>query len=263
VLVAIVPANGTVVRTSPSQILLRFHGRVDAPEGAVQLLDANGRPIELGGVARPAADAVEVPVARPLPRGTYTVLWHLFSTESHPVDGSSSFSVGARGPVGFRLLLLLCAGVAATLALPLGVAAGSTGRRAVVALGAVFVLAVPLARYAFAAKTKVPASNYFTTATKLGPLGLEVGVSPAAPGTNTIDLLVSDRTGRRVDLSGITVTAAHSRSRPLRFRTERLAPGHFTVDVARLAVPGSWNLRVDARRGSRSFRSTISLPIGS
>lgn len=257
------PANGAVVRTPPSQILLRFHGRVDAPVDAVQLLAENGRPIELGAIAQPAAEAVDVPVARPLPRGTYTVVWHLVSTESHPVDGTSSFSVGARPPGGFRLVLLLCAGAAATLALPLGVAAGSTRRRAVVALGAVVVLAVPLARYAFAAKMTVPASDYFTTATKLGPLGLEVGVSPDAPGANTIDLLVSDRTGRRVDLSSISVTAARSRSRPLRFRTERLAPGHFTVDVARLAVPGIWHLRVDARRESRIFRSTISLPIGS
>jgi hypothetical protein len=251
-----------VVHTSPPQILLRFHGRVETAPDAVQLLDASGRRIDLGPVAQPAADAVEAPLAGRLQQGTYTVVWHLVSTSSHPVEGSSSFSVGTSGPGGFRVVLLVCAGAAAALALPLGVAARSTRRRAAVALGAVFVLAVPLAGYRFTAK-RVPTSDYFTTATKLGPLGVEVGVSPDAPGTNTIDLLVTDGAARPVELTGISVTAARAGGAPRRFRTGRLSPGHFVVDVARLPLPGVWHLRIRARRGSRLFERTVSVPLSS
>lgn len=255
VLVAIVPADGAEVKSSPRQVLLRFHGPV-APAPAVQVLAASGRSVELGAIARPAADAIVVPLAEPLRPGRYTVLWHLHSPESHPVDGSSSFSVGAPagGPVG--LTLLVCVGAAA-LAVPLGVAARSTRRRIPIALGAVIVLAVPFAPHFFSGTQIVQPGGYFTTATSLGPFGLELGVSPDAPGTNTIDLVVTDRTGRRVDLPNISVTAAHALSPPRSFRAERLAPGHFTVDVARLTSPGIWQLRIRAR----GFERTISLPL--
>jgi methionine-rich copper-binding protein CopC len=267
VLVAIEPASGAVVRTSPPQILLRFHGRVESRPGAVGLLDAAGRSIGLGAIARPAADAVEVPVARQLQSGTYTVVWHLTTTASHPVDGRSSFSVGAPSRVlgGGPFLLLICAGAAAALAVPLAVAARSTRRRAVVVLGAVVVVGLPFAGYAFAARrpTSRAANDYFTTATRLGPFGLEVGVSPDAVGTNTIDLFVSDGTGRPVELTGISVSALHAHSTPRRFQTERLAPGHFVVDLARLQLAGVWRLHVDVRRGSSRFAHTIELPLSS
>jgi hypothetical protein len=150
--------------------------------------------------------------------------------------------------------------------LPLIVAAGSTRRRAVVVLAAAVVAGLPFAGYAFAARrgpTSRTANEYFTTATRLGPLGLEVGVSPDAVGTNTIDLSVSDVSGRPVELTGISVSAAHAHSTPRRFQTERLAPGHFVVDLARLQLVGVWRLHVDVRRGSSRFAHTIELPLSS
>jgi hypothetical protein len=165
-----------------------------------------------------------------------------------PVDGAD-----VRSPP--RQILLVCAALAA-LALPLGVAARSTRKRVPIALGALLLLAAPFVPRLFPAKT-VARPDYFTTAASLGPYGLELGVSPDAPGTNTIDLLVTDRSGRRADLARLDVTAAHARRRPLRFRPDRLAPGHFTIDFARLPAPGVWRLRVAARR----FARTIPVPI--
>jgi methionine-rich copper-binding protein CopC len=262
VLVAVVPASGAVVQRSPPQILLRFHGRIDTSSGAVELLDPSGGRHELGAIARPAADAVVVPVAGRLREGTYTVVWHLASTGSHPVEGSSSFSVGTPGGrLRAPSLLVLCAGGAATLALVLGAAAGATRRRAVLLLSAALVLG---AGYAFEARpgsTRPSPTDFFTTATRLGRLGLELGVSPDAQGTNTIDLLVSDAASRPVELTGVSVTAEHARTKPLRFRTQKLAPDHFVVDIARLMRPGVWRLRIDARHGSRRLQRTISVPI--
>jgi methionine-rich copper-binding protein CopC len=267
VLVAVVPASDAVVQSPPRQILLRFHGTVEAAPGAVELHDTSGRGLALGAIARPAADAVEAPIGRRLPHGTYTVVWHLLSS-GHPVEGSSSFGVGAPGlrPSSRSLALLVGFGAAGALALVLGVAAGQTRRRAVLASAAALVLGLPAAGYAVEARhvpTRPSAIGYFTTAVRLGPFGLELGVSPDAPGTNTIDLQVSDAAGRPVELTDVSVTAAHVRSRPVRFRAERLAPGHFVVDVARLPAPGVWHVRIAARRGSRRFERTISLPVGS
>jgi len=167
VLVAVVPASAAVVQSSPPQLLLCFHGRIETSAGAVELLDSSGRPQTLGAIARPTVS------------------------------------------------------------------------------------------------TRPPRTDFFTTATRLGLLGLEVGVSPDAPGTNTIDLLVSDAAGRPVDLEGVFVTAAHRRSKRLRFRTEQLVHGHFVVDVARLPRPGVWRLRIGGRRGSLRLERTISVPVSS
>jgi nitrogen fixation protein FixH len=49
---------------------------------------------------------------------------------------------------------------------------------------------------------------------------------------------------------------------PLRFQARRLAPGHFAVLGAQLALAGDWQVRVEARRGEfDSFTQTISIPI--
>lgn len=49
---------------------------------------------------------------------------------------------------------------------------------------------------------------------------------------------------------------------PLRFDAHPLAPGHYAVHGAELALAGDWQLRLDARRGEfEALTATISVHI--
>jgi hypothetical protein len=107
----------------------------------------------------------------------------------------------------------------------------------------------------------VVGAGYFAASTGFGPLDLRVGVGPARPGANTIDVVVQDDAGRRARVRDVRLVARRG-DRIRRFRGARLAPGHFVVDVARFRTPGWWKLRVAARaREAGAVSTTIMVPI--
>ena len=97
----------------------------------------------------------------------------------------------------------------------------------------------------------------------LGPFRLVLGVGPASAGINTVDVIVSDSGGQRVDLQRVRISARRDGARwgLLRLRPVRLAPGHYIVDAARLGRAGRWLFRVEARRGAAALAQTIAVPI--
>src|SRR4051794_33168300 len=66
------PGPGVGLGTPPSTVTIRFNEAVEAPAGAVKVIDARGRTVQLGDTFHPAGDGstVAVRLAR-LPRGTY------------------------------------------------------------------------------------------------------------------------------------------------------------------------------------------------
>jgi copper transport protein len=114
------------------------------------------------------------------------------------------------------------------------------------------------------AKAEVAPRGPFSTFTELGSLELNLVVDPAVAGANDVHLYLTDQTGRPTGLAAANVSAQlPSRSvGPLRLRALSAGPGHLIVRQAHFALPGDWQLTVEARRGEfESLRRSISVPI--
>jgi methionine-rich copper-binding protein CopC len=88
------PRAGVSVKTAPSQVKLWFTGALEPAYSRVQVLDGAGKRTDLGdgGVdtGNPALLRVSVPALGP---GTYRVVWHVLSVDSHVTEGQFSFQV--------------------------------------------------------------------------------------------------------------------------------------------------------------------------
>lgn len=90
------PAAGSVVDSSPAELLLDYSEPVSFGDDAVRLFDADGEPVEVG---RPehsdgGGSRIVVDVPAELDRGSYVVSWRVTSADSHPISGAYTFSVG-------------------------------------------------------------------------------------------------------------------------------------------------------------------------
>ena len=83
------PAYRERVEAAPRQVQLRFDQVVKALPDSVVVLDADGR--RRSGTTTSEHTTVSVPV-RPLPRGAYTVRWHVISGDGHVVSGVYTFA---------------------------------------------------------------------------------------------------------------------------------------------------------------------------
>ncbi len=79
------------LRVAPTRITLSFDQFVQFP--SIQVYDANGK--TFAGQAVAHGLNVAAPVRR-LPRGTYTVRWHVLSADGHVVSGVWTFGVGVK-----------------------------------------------------------------------------------------------------------------------------------------------------------------------
>lgn len=124
VLVSSDPAEGALVDSPPSQIVLLFNEGVEATDEAVGLLDPSG--VEVPGITSAAADAT---IRAELPSldedGSYTVTWAAVSSDGHPIRGAYLFHLRERtldepaGSVasGTPLSAILLRALGATLAI--------------------------------------------------------------------------------------------------------------------------------------------------
>lgn len=87
------PPAGTVLPATPDEVTVTFTEPVSLSGGNVELFDATGAsiPVEASVVDR----TVHVDLPATLDDGTYLVAWRVISADSHPVSGTSTFSVGA------------------------------------------------------------------------------------------------------------------------------------------------------------------------
>ncbi len=90
------PAVGSAVPTSPPSITLWFTQDLEPAfqqrDGVRQMTPDNGSISAMpdpAGRSRPAQIAL-----KPLPPGTYTVSWHVISVDTHPTEGTFTFTVG-------------------------------------------------------------------------------------------------------------------------------------------------------------------------
>jgi methionine-rich copper-binding protein CopC len=92
-LIASDPSAGAVV-SSPKEIRLTFNEGLSAAFSGIELMDQRGQKINTG-TATIASDKKQlvIPIAAPLPQGTYTITWHVVGADSHRLQGKYSFTV--------------------------------------------------------------------------------------------------------------------------------------------------------------------------
>ena len=88
------PAVGSTVRQAPSEVVIDFTEGVEPQFSTITVQDASGAPVAAGGVHLEGSGDTHLAVGlKPLRPGTYKVVWHATSTDTHKTEGSFSFTV--------------------------------------------------------------------------------------------------------------------------------------------------------------------------
>ena len=91
--IEVVPASNSVLAESPAEVTVTFSEAVSLNGGSVEVFDDTGETVP--SEARIADTTIVIELPEPLADGTYVVAWRVVSADSHPVSGTSVFSVGA------------------------------------------------------------------------------------------------------------------------------------------------------------------------
>lgn len=89
------PAADAVTPTSPKELRLSFNEELVTKFSGVDLMDQEGKKVEIGAAAPDPSDKKQLVVALPKPvtKGVYKVNWHAVGDDTHRVQGSFSFTV--------------------------------------------------------------------------------------------------------------------------------------------------------------------------
>ena len=86
-----VPAVGSTVATSPSQVTLYFSESLEPKFSGGEVRNAAGTRVDHGQSV--SGEVMRLSVGG-LAGGRYTVTWHALSVDTHKTEGSFSFTVG-------------------------------------------------------------------------------------------------------------------------------------------------------------------------
>ena len=90
------PENGAVLARSPEVITLEFSEPITARNGQTHLFTGDGQEVSITVVT--ADRTVTITPESEVPRGTVVLGWAVTSADSHPIQGSVTFAVGAPTP---------------------------------------------------------------------------------------------------------------------------------------------------------------------
>jgi putative copper export protein/methionine-rich copper-binding protein CopC len=93
------PAQGSIVTTAPSEIVITFSEVVQPVPTRITVIAPDGKRIDSGN-PRVQGDDMHIPLRTNVPGGTYLVSYRVISADSHPVGGGFTYSVGAPSPGG-------------------------------------------------------------------------------------------------------------------------------------------------------------------
>ncbi|GDY33173.1 copper resistance CopC/CopD family protein [Gandjariella thermophila] len=96
------PANYRVLDFSPPVVSMQFSEPIEVGLAGLRLIDPQGTDIRIGqlGHANGKSETIAAAVPDVLENGTYTVVWHVVSADTHPVQGAFTFSVGEASASG-------------------------------------------------------------------------------------------------------------------------------------------------------------------
>lgn len=88
------PAAGSTLAQAPTEVRIWFTQKLEPAFSSVEVLDANGARVDQGDAKVDAQDASLLHVSlKPLPPGTYKVVWHVVSVDTHATNGDFGFTV--------------------------------------------------------------------------------------------------------------------------------------------------------------------------
>jgi len=89
------PAVGSTVRTPPTQVVCDFTEELEPSFSKLEVQDAVGKRIDAGDMHLAPNDAKQMVIGlTKLGPGTYTVIWHAVSVDTHRTEGRFSFTIG-------------------------------------------------------------------------------------------------------------------------------------------------------------------------
>ena len=89
-----VPRVGSTVTQAPKEVVLWFTERLEPTFSSIEVRNEQGAPVTTGKAAV-SGDRTQLRVSlKKLPAGTYKVIWHVLSIDTHRTEGSFTFRVG-------------------------------------------------------------------------------------------------------------------------------------------------------------------------
>jgi len=88
------PAAGADLAQPPGEVVITFSEPLEPRFSSLQVLDSAGVRMDTGAAHTAPDDGKRYSTTlKPLPPGTYKVIWHATSVATHKTEGSYSFSV--------------------------------------------------------------------------------------------------------------------------------------------------------------------------
>lgn len=88
------PSAGSTLQSAPTRVVIEFDDELEPDFSTLAVHDAHGNNMDDGKAAVSKNDPKNLSVAvKPLPPGTYRVIWHATDTDTHKTQGSFSFTI--------------------------------------------------------------------------------------------------------------------------------------------------------------------------
>lgn len=89
------PSVGSTVPAAPAAVTMWFTQQLEPAFTTAQVSDKSGNNVGIGNAQVDPKDPTKLRVPlKALPPGTYTVMWHALSVDTHTTTGHFSFTVG-------------------------------------------------------------------------------------------------------------------------------------------------------------------------
>ncbi|MFN3656403.1 MAG: copper resistance protein CopC [Pseudolabrys sp.] len=89
------PARGSTVAAAPNEVALWFTEAIEPKFSSIVVRDAKGAAMQDGAATVDSANKAQLKVGlKPLPAGTYKVIWRVLSVDTHRSQGEFTFRVG-------------------------------------------------------------------------------------------------------------------------------------------------------------------------
>ena len=88
------PGVGSTIETSPSEVRIRFTENIEPAVSSIQVFDASGKEVDKHDLHLDGSDHALLHISLPqLGVGTYKVVWHVVSVDTHVTNGNFTFRV--------------------------------------------------------------------------------------------------------------------------------------------------------------------------
>ena len=86
------PPAGAILETTPDEVVVTFNEPISLSGGTAEVFDDSGESVPVEASVTDASVHIDLPAT--LDDGTYLVAWRIISQDSHPLSGTSTFSIG-------------------------------------------------------------------------------------------------------------------------------------------------------------------------